>query len=281
MVFDLIPISDVARDIVRDPFNSGRMRQDPGDPSIRFLRIGMHPSSKTPGFLVKIGRNSSNDIILRRGWSRIDQCYFDIHPDSGELLLHDVSSRGNTRLRDENGADQIRKSPRQCVVLLNREWKFQIGNAVFALKPRTTQDPKAFTKERLSFTHQPVPEEYEGTYEGTFDQMSALDLRSSRSSVYNTRMKTPFQPEPGQEIRYTKVRQLGKGSQGSVHEVVDMYTGQHYACKVIRPKLVPKLGIATEKDFKVKIEAEVALLSKLHHVSFFVLTPSYSCADDL
>jgi hypothetical protein len=37
-----------------------------------------------------------------------------------------------------------------------------------------------------------------------------------------------------------------------------------------------ELGIIIEKDFKLKIEAKVALLSKLHHVSFFILSLSYS-----
>jgi hypothetical protein len=252
------------------------MRRDPDDPSKRFLRIGFHPPSKTPGYLVKFGRCvSTNDVILRNGWSKIDQCYFDFHLATGELLLHDVSTRENTQLWGKDRTGQIRKSPRQCVVLLDREWNFQIGRAKFLLKPRKAQDPEALTKERLSFIHQPVPEEYEGTYEGTLQQMLAFDLRSARSSVYNTRMNTPFQPEPGNEIRYTKVKRLGGGSQGNVYEVVDMHTGDHYACKVIQPKPMPKLGITTEKDFKLKIEAEVALLSKLHHVSFFILSLSY------
>jgi hypothetical protein len=253
------------------------MRRDPDDPSKRFLRIGFDPPSKTPGYLVKFGRCAlTNDVILGKGWSKIDQCYFDFHPTTGELLLHDISARGNTRLWDLDMTQQIRKNPRQCVVLLDREWIFQIGRAEFDLKPREAQDLEAFTEERLSFIRQPVPEDYEGTYEGTLQQMLTFDLRSARSSVHNTRMNTPFQPEPGNEIRYTKVKRLGGGSQGNVYEVVDMHTGDHYACKVIQPKPIPKLGITTEKEFRVKIEAEVALLSKLHHVSFFILTPSYS-----
>jgi hypothetical protein len=44
---------------------------------------------------------------------------------------------------------------------------------------------------------------------------------------------------------------------------------------------MPKLGIITEKDFKLKIEAEVALLSKLYYVSFFILTLGYSYTNNL
>jgi hypothetical protein len=55
-----------------------------------------------------------------------------------------------------------------------------------------------------------------------------------------------------------------------------MYIGDYYAYKVIQPKPMPKLGIIIEKDFKLKIKAKVALLSKLHHVSFFILSLSNS-----
>lgn len=257
------------------------MKRDPDDPSKQFLRIGFHPPSKTPGFLAKFGRCVwTSDVVLGNGWSKIDQCYFDFHPETGELLLHDASTRKNTQLMGtEDKAVQIRKYPRQCVVLLDREWIFKMGRAEFHLKPRVTQDPEAFTEERLSFVRQPVPDEYEGTYEETYEgalqQMLAADLESLRSSGYNTRMNTPFQPEPGNEIRYTKLKYLGGGSQGCVYKVVDMHTGDHYACKVIQPKRIPELEI-TEKDFKLKIEAQVALLKDLRHVSFSVLTPSYS-----
>jgi len=44
---------------------------------------------------------------------------------------------------------------------------------------------------------------------------------------------------------------------------------------------MPKLGIITKKDFKLKIKAEVALLSKLYYISFFILTLSYSYANNL
>jgi len=109
------------------------------------------------------------------------------------------------------------------------------------------EEPEIFAKERLSFIHQPVPEEYGGTYEGTLQQMLAFDLRSVRSSVYNTRMNTPFQPEPGNEIRYTKLKRLGGGSQGDVYEVVDMHTGDYWACKVIRFKPMPNWGLLRRK----------------------------------
>ena len=111
----------------------------------------------------------TNDVILR-DFPNTDQCYFDFHPTTGELLLHDISKNDDTQLykisndkdKDKKGAKQIYKSPRQCVVLLDSEWIFQIGKATFRLKPRrvpTEQDKAAFTADRLAFVRQ-IPEEF-------------------------------------------------------------------------------------------------------------------------
>jgi hypothetical protein len=148
-----IPRNGLAENVVRDDVN-GRMRRDPDDPSKPLLRVGFHMPSKTPGVLIKFGRCVlTNDVVLGKGWSKINQCYFDLHPVTQEVLLHDVSTRQNTQLRDKDGTEQIRKRPRQCVVLQDREWILQIGRAEFLLKPRKAQDPEAFVKEKLSFIH--------------------------------------------------------------------------------------------------------------------------------
>jgi superfamily II DNA/RNA helicase len=246
------------------------MEQDPDDPSKRALIVSFDLPSKIPGYLVRIGRNvHTNDIILPDGWSRNDQACLDVHPTTEEILLHDISSRGNTSLCDLDGTEQIHKIPRQCVVLLDRVYIFRMGRAEFILKSRKAQD-QVLGEKRRSFLRQPVPEDYNGTYEEALDHFRNFEIQSARSSVYNTRMQTPLQPEPGNEIRYTKVKRLGGGSQGTVDEVVDMHTGKHYACKVIKYKPIPELGIDTEKAFKLKFEAEVYLLRKLCHVSSFL-----------
>ncbi|KAE8440657.1 hypothetical protein EG329_006836 [Mollisiaceae sp. DMI_Dod_QoI] len=72
-VFDLVPTNEAAQEIVRDPANFWGMKRDPDDPSKQFLRIGFHPPSKTPGFLVKFDRYAStSDVVLGIGWSKID-----------------------------------------------------------------------------------------------------------------------------------------------------------------------------------------------------------------
>lgn len=85
---------------------------------------------------------------------------------------------------------------------------------------------------------------------------------------HNTRFRTPLKPEEEETIRYTKLRKLGNGAQAQVHKVVDMHTGDYYACKIITVKeQVPELRIYSERDFKARVEIEINLVQALKHVS--------------
>ena len=43
---------------------------------------------------------------------------------------------------------------------------------------------------------------------------------------------------------------------------------------------MPKLEITIKKDFKLKVKAKVALISKIYSISFFILKLNYSSAND-
>ncbi|KAK2739613.1 hypothetical protein FQN55_009349 [Onygenales sp. PD_40] len=268
-VFYLSPLDDFAKEIVQDPANRQRRRADPRDRSGHALRIGLEQPSKTPSYLVKFGRASSNDVILGKRWSRNDQCYFDFNPRSGELLLHDISKRANTSLYQEADHPQIWKIPRQCVVLLDQEWTFEIGCARFLLIPRAKKDAAVFSEEKLAFVRQPIPEEYQGTYQGADERLFGLESESyaltTTVNTHNTRVTHPDQPKPGQEIRYAFIQGLGAGAQGSVDEVVDLYDGEHYARKIVKIMPIPQQGIHSESAFRKRIREEVDMVRQLKH----------------
>jgi hypothetical protein len=169
---------------------------------------------------------------------------------------------------------------------VERQWIFKIRDAEFRLIPRRTgaQDEATFTEERLAFAGQPDPDR---TIEGTLQRIFTLGLQSLQSegltttyksastitfNPHNTRFRTPLEPEEDDVIRCTKLRPLGRGGQGEVHKIVDMYTGAHHACKIIAVKAeVPQWKIYSERGFRERVETEVNLVQNLKHVSSPIL----------
>lgn len=306
-IFYLIPLNHCAIEIIQDPANRNRRCLDPVNPAKSCLRIGLDQNPKSPPHLARFGRHERNDVVLNQRFSRNDQCYFDFNKETGELLLHDLSANDSTELFDviysfvketkrwerKAACAQMWKTPRQCVVVLSpdayhdnerhREWIFKISFAEFLLIPRRTQGQgeAEFTKDRLAFAGQPNPEP---AYAVTLQQLISLALPSSEPETltathralsnvktHNTRFRGSLEPEEDKLMRYTKLRLLGEGGQGAVHKVVDMYNGNHRACKIIAVKeKVADLNIFSAKDFRKMVENEVNLVQKLLHVSSLI-----------
>ncbi|RKK16076.1 hypothetical protein BFJ66_g6068 [Fusarium oxysporum f. sp. cepae] len=268
-VFYLTPESDYALEIIQHPDNSSRTCQNPRDPKMLCLRIGLDQKSKSPPYLVSFGRRDHNDVILNKYFPKTDQCYFDFSKETGELLLHDISEYSDTQLteiewitnededgdgdgerKEKLGYSQISRARRQCVVLLRpdlyhdrveRQWLFQIRDAEFRLLPGTThgRSEAQLTKERLAFARNT---NNDGTIKRTLQQLGTLDLQSKgllAREPHSTWFRTSPKREKDKVIRIKKLKPLGRGGQGEVHEVVDMYTGAHYACKIVDPHIVP------------------------------------------
>ncbi|KAI1080581.1 kinase-like domain-containing protein [Whalleya microplaca] len=296
-VFYLVPFEGNIRavSIVENPANRERRCVMQHITSNPILRLGLDQRLKNPPYLARFGRRDHNDVVLDQHFSRNDQCYFDFNKETGELLLHDISEKRTAQLYDIDytinkdgdieeapGRPQIWKTPRQCVVVLaydhyndrDRKWIFKLGQAVFHLIPSRAQgrDEARFTEEKIAFAGQA---DLDRTYEGTMQQLDALGLQSelrtathrpqSTANPHNLRLLTPLQPTEDKVIRYTKLRRLGVGSQGEVHKVIDMYNGNHFACKILVVKEAPHLGIVSEAAFRKRIEKEVNLVKQLQH----------------
>jgi hypothetical protein len=114
-VFYLVPIDEDGARIINDNANRNRLRADPDNVSNRFLRIGFDQPAKIPSRLLIFSRTRSNgDVVLNARFSNTDQCYFDFHPTTGELLLYDISKNDDTQLYtlDKDEIKQMWKSPR-------------------------------------------------------------------------------------------------------------------------------------------------------------------------
>ncbi|TWU74326.1 hypothetical protein ED733_005936 [Metarhizium rileyi] len=289
-VFYLIPFNNdqYAWDVILDSAN--RNRQVCGIPHIKWnqlaLRIGLDQQPKNPPYLVKFGRGHQNDVVLNNYFSRNDQCYFDFNKATGELLLHDISERNDTDLCaidihiDEHGQER-RHDGNHDGPAVERQWILAMRRANFCLvAPKWQGQPGEATllRGRLAFAGQPDPDQ---TIEETRECVSTADLQSLQPGAltttyqvtttlginpHNTRFRTPLEPEGSEEMRFTKLGVLGRGGQGLVHKVVDMYTGEHYACKVIAVKAeIPESRIFSERAFKQRVEREVKLVQSLKH----------------
>jgi hypothetical protein len=98
-VFYLVPKNKYATEIVQDPANRERTCRVP-DFAQLILRIGLDQKLKNPPYLASFSRRDHNDVILGKHFSRNDQCYFNFHKETGELLLHDISEKKDTELYD-------------------------------------------------------------------------------------------------------------------------------------------------------------------------------------
>ncbi|KAI0185578.1 kinase-like protein [Xylaria flabelliformis] len=297
-VFYLRPLrgNKYALDIVQDPLNKVRACEDPRGAGVPCMRIGLDQKPNNPPWLASFGRrHGEDDVILGNNFSRSGQCYFDFNTETGELLLHDTSRKGDTQLYEveyvfEQGKIEecmrqpqiLGGPPRQCAVLLtddpytniDRQWIFKMRNALFLLIPplRPARDEDEFARKKLEFADQCASNATQGITElnsGWNEQpeMLTTTLPSTVVSMsYNLRYKGSHQPKDNEVIRHTRLGLLGVGGQGEVHKVVNMYDGNHYACKTIAVREnVPELCIHSEADFRNFIEREVALVKKVHH----------------
>jgi len=64
------------------------------------LRIGLNQQLKSPPYLIRFGQREHNDMILNHHFSRNNQYYFDFNKNTKELLLHNISEKNDTELRD-------------------------------------------------------------------------------------------------------------------------------------------------------------------------------------
>ncbi|KAI1347436.1 kinase-like domain-containing protein [Xylaria sp. FL0043] len=295
-----------ALEIVNAPLNAARKCDDPQGGRVPCLRIGLDQKANHAPRLVSLGRNEESDIILGMNFSRLQQCYFDFNPDSGQLLLHNTDAKKKTRLLSlvqaiEDGkivkrrGDSVMAPGReQCAVVLahGREYILELRKASFELfaPTRSTHDEDYFTERKKIFADQAddgIATQGNTALGSLWKQLGSkteTTFSVSSTHTYNLRYKGELQPKPDQQIRYIELEPLGQGGQGKVCKVVDLHDGNHYACKTIVVKEnVPQLGINSKSDFRKLIEKEVSLVKKLRNDNIvpYLYTQGFGIDEDI
>jgi hypothetical protein len=285
-VFYLWPRNKKAWAVVQVPENCFSLTQSPA--GHKGIVVRFKPRSKNILSLARFGRRDDSDIHLPTFFSRsYDQCLFAFNADSGELMLYDLSPKNDTELFDlelgkaeDDNLQLLCNTPRQCAVVLrdglngkdvpsNRHYKFRIGGAEFNLDPAPSIGRLAMHIAALASLPADPSETKRSSIAalqslrnaGTGTAAVAILQRVTRRSPRATSATAP-QPEDGR-ILYTKMSQLGAGGQGTVYKVVDLYTGMHLACKIVRPS---NSTDDSKKRFRRQMANELHIVKSINHV---------------
>lgn len=256
-----------AQRIIDDEANSSfRVTQD----GRSFLAIGLQGTSKLPGRLASFGRDpTQNDIILTERLYSRNHCHIFFNASTTHLILRDTSGTKATQVvyKSTNNAEnkklQLQDDPRQRILLYKSDLILIIGSAHFQVMWRDLSEPQVRQKveaSRKAFALQRVSPELDVT---------SLELQRFRPKQYETR--SAYTPDVGSMfkrlpmITHEKIKFLGQGAFGTVHEIIDLHTGNVWAVKTSGKK-----G-GNNNSYKEALKREVEVLAFLSHVSYLLV----------
>jgi hypothetical protein len=227
------------------------------------LRVGLQTSPKVSGRLISFGRDPArNDLILPDRIFSKNHCHLYFNRSSSALILRDTSSTKSTQVKylelDDDSIYRLQGDPRQRVLLPTHQIVMQIGPAQFRIIWRVPKEPaarQALEQAKAVFARKQVVPELDLTF---------LDLQSLPSTAYELRshytpsVASQYQKLP--KIVHEKRSLLGSGTFGTVHETVDLDTGNLWAVKT------SNRGV-DDGRYKKLLKREVEILAQLSHVS--------------
>lgn len=255
-LFSLFPLNDRARELVHYVPNSHlkllvSTTSITGQITDYGLTIGCQSHLKSARTLTTIGRDA--DILVpllhddpQACISRI-QCSFELHEDSGEILLYDRSCFQNTQV---DGPDtfpfQSERVPRRVLVNRTINTILRFGNpdaSLFKFRIVWHSEPP-----RAALDLPSVPENPR--------MMRTQELRPKGPQTENS-LHNHVQVEESHPLRYFEGDKVGSGLFGSVYKAVDVDSGRLLAVK----KIVP------EESEAQYIRREIDILKATSHVS--------------
>jgi FHA domain len=195
--FSLEPLNDRAHAVLAHPENSCYVSKFVGVGSLQTLGldIGLNICSKKRFTLATLGRNGA-DITLEGPNISAIHCSFEVHQESGEIMLHDLSRYRSTQTFGEDARPfENGRNPRSVVVAYNLNTSFGIGGARSdMIQFRLIWHRRAFDVAEQVKSRPHIPR-LAPTIEGN-------DVSTEGPSAYNTRTHTPS--SQGLGLRYAR-----------------------------------------------------------------------------
>ena len=257
-LFSLIPINERAKAVTTHPYNSHLISAFAIDQLA--IDVGLHIRSKSCNTLATLGRGDADILVEGSNISKI-QCSFEIHPDTGVVMLYDRSHHRTTQVFGDNVIPFENERIRQVVVHQELNTIIGMGGA-----------KRNLIRFRLKW-HQDSRQTIDKVIRQS-DMMSAYEenprlartIEDTETVMPSQRITRPHTGGPRQlKIRYEILGPpLGFGQFGTVHKALDVDSGTFMAVKKLRqPKELPEM----EKWGSLALKREIEILSELSHVS--------------
>ncbi|KAF2022282.1 kinase-like protein [Aaosphaeria arxii CBS 175.79] len=223
------------------------------------LDVGFHLPGSSSGTLATLGRGIGVDIYLAGSAISRIQCTFEIDLNTGFIMLSDRSSTGSTQVFGNDALPFEReRHQRRILVQANLNTRIGIGGVrhdLIQFELMWHQDPMQITT-IIKQNHIILRSVATNPRVARTEDEPPTELPSQRE----TRLHTPGQLPA--IMRYVTVgHKLGEGAFGTVHQAIDVDSGNIMAVKVIkRPK-----GLQQQAHWKNLLRREIEILSQLNH----------------
>ncbi|KAI1970586.1 hypothetical protein LOZ53_006011 [Ophidiomyces ophidiicola] len=247
--FSLVPLGDRAHAVLRHPDNSHLVSTFTSKNGRQLLGIdiGFHIESSSYCTLATLGRSGADITVDGSSISRI-QCSFEVHHESGVILLYDRSHSMTTQVFGKHIAQFEAGRSRQAVVMEQMNailgfggvgcdlYRFQL---VWHTSTISTQEQveRRIKNMRLART---------------------MDEPSNAIPYRLTRIHTPKKARL--VIKYFKKTRLGEGNFGQVWNAIDLHSGRCLAVKIIKNSTA-----GTTENQWIYLKREIETLAKVFH----------------
>ena len=253
-LFSLEPINERACSVLAHPENRDYVSTFAGvdGQKTQGLDIGFIIGSKSRYTLATLGRSATDVTIEGHNISAI-HCSFEIHQESGEIMLHDLSRLRSTQTFGDDAIPfQAARSPRQIVVADKLNTHIGIGG----LQCNLIQFRLVWHRRSFDVAEQVRHRSEISRLARTIEP----DLLSGQSFQSLAEAQTP--DGQGLLLRYVKRSRLGQGTFSEVWKAVNVDSGSYLAVKMV---IQPPEGF--QDGLLNLLKREVKVLSKASHVS--------------